>query len=177
MSIESSVSALAQLLANSTASPYARPERVTPSTFYDLDYRVCVVAACFEVHAKEDEARYRRILSAKLKLLQFIAIRSWLFPIVREWSASRDDPQRSAWSSQSLRRGFLGDSMHDEVINYMVAGGLLVKAQSHLVDAGVDFRLRDINRNVVSSALFARERKTIVDLKNLTITNAMLEGW
>jgi hypothetical protein len=142
-----------------------------------LDYRVCLIAACFEVHAKEDETGYRKILSAKLKLLQFIAIRSWLFPIVREWSASRNDPQRSAWSSQSLRRGFLGDSMHDEVIDYMAAGGLLIKAQSHLVDSKVDSRLWDIYRNVVSTELFARERKTIVDLKNLTITNAMLEGW
>ena len=126
MPIESSVSALSRLLAASEASPYVRPERVAPSTFYDLDYRICVLAACFAVHAKEDESGFKKMYSARLKLFQFIAIRRWLLPTALDWSKSRNHPERSVWSSQSLRRGFLGDTMYDEVIDYLVAAGLMI---------------------------------------------------
>lgn len=177
MPVESGISVLSSLLSASTASPYARPERVAPSTFYDLDYRVCIVACCFEVHAKQDETLYKRLHSAKLKLLQFIAIRSWLLPVVKEWSKSRNDPQRSVWSSQSLRRGFLGDAMHDEVIDYLVAAGLMAKAQNYLTTSHADLRLNTLYAEILSSQLFVVERNTIGELSNLTITNAMLEGW
>jgi len=177
MPIESGISVLSALLSASAAAPYARPERVAPSTFYDLDYRVCIVACCFEVHAKQDETLHKKLLSAKLKLLQFIAIRSWLLPVVQEWSKSRNDPQCSVWSSQSLRRGFLGDAMHDEVIDYLVAAGLMMKAQNHLATSNADLRLNSLYTEILSSELFAVERKTIHELRNVTITNAMLEGW
>ncbi len=154
MPIESSISALSGLLAASAASPYARPERLAPSTFYDLDYRVCIVAACFEAHAKLDEAGYKRLHSAKLKLLQFIAIRSWLLPVVHEWSKSRNDPQRSVWASQSLRRGFLGDAMHDEVIDYLVAAGSMVETQNYLTTSAADGRLNKLYTEISSSGLF-----------------------
>ena len=95
MPTESNVSILSELLSTSIASPYAKPERLAPSALYDLDYRVCVICACFHSHAKSDEPGFKKINAARLKLLQFIAIRSWLLPVVKEWSESRDDPQRS----------------------------------------------------------------------------------
>jgi hypothetical protein len=177
MPTESNVSILSELLSKSIASPYAKPERLAPSALYDLDYRVCVICACFHSHAKSDEPGFKKINAARLKLLQFIAIRSWLLPVVKEWSESRDDPQRSAWSSQSLRRGFLGDAMHDEVIDYMVAGGLLLKAQSHLTTLGANSRVESIYNEILTSELFVRERKVLTNLENIRITNAMLEGW
>lgn len=67
--------------------------------------------------------------------------------------------------------------MHDEVIDYLVAAGLMVKAQNHLTTSNADLRLNTLYTEILSSELFAVERKTIRELSSVTITNAMLEGW
>jgi hypothetical protein len=122
---------LSNLLAGTSAAPYANPQRIAPSTFYDLQYRMFIISACIRISGKVDGA-FQKMASPKLRLLQFIAVRPWLLDVVKEWSASRKDRQRSLQSSQSLRRGFLSDSMHDNVIDYLVAAGYLFKQKGQL---------------------------------------------
>ena len=84
---------LSELFAGTSAAPYVHPERIAPSTVYDLQYRMFVVAACLRVSGKVEGA-FRKISANKLRLLQFVAMRPWLLDVVREWSASRKDRQR-----------------------------------------------------------------------------------
>ncbi len=122
---------LSDLLAGTSAAPYANPQRIAPSTFYDLQYRMFVISACLSIGGKL-EGVFQRLAGPKMRLLQFIAMRPWLLCVVEEWSASRKDAQRSLQSSQSLRRGFLSDGMHDNVVDYLVASGQLFKQGGQL---------------------------------------------
>lgn len=167
---------LSDLLAGTSAAPYANPQRIAPSTFYDLQYRMFIVAACLHVNGKE-EAAFQKISAPKLRLFQFIAMRSWLLDVVREWSASRKDRQRSLQSSQSLRRGFLSDVMHDNVVDYLVASGYLFKQKGQLAAPISSGMLSELYHQSEKDGLFATEIQALRDLDELVITNDMLEGW
>jgi len=167
---------LSDLLAGTSAAPYANPQRIAPSTFYDLQYRMFIIAACLHVNGKA-EAGFQKISAPKLRLFQFIAMRPWLLDVVQEWSASRKDRQRSLQSSQSLRRGFLSDAMHDNVIDYLVASGRLFKQKGQIAaptPSGTLAKLYDQSEN---GGLFVAETQTLRKLDELVITNDMLEGW
>src|SRR6202521_3111514 len=111
MSTNSPLERLAALLATSGAQPDITAERLAPSTVYDLEYRVLIVAMAFQIHAASDKYSSRpRIQSRRLKLLQFIAMRPWLVSVIREWSVSRNNAQRSLDSEEGLRRGFISDT-------------------------------------------------------------------
>lgn len=168
---------LAELLRGSGAQPLFSPERLAPSTLYDLQYRLAVTACAFETHAKAYSASLRRIQGAKLKLLQFIAIRPWLVPVVREWAGSRRDPQLSLLMAQRLRRGFLGDAMHDDVIAFWAARGILTRNGAHLLSGTNVALLANLHSAMIENNLFAPEREALQQLAGVTITNAMLEGW
>jgi hypothetical protein len=144
----SAIVTLSALLEESHAKPKMRIERLALSGIYDLDYRVFVVAAAFERHAKHAPPIGRRIHATKLKLLQFIAIRPRLLPIIKEWSAAKREEELS-FTTQDLRRGFLGDQMFDSVVAFLVA---------------------------IETGLFELERQTIETLSDIKITVRMLEG-
>ena len=167
---------LSELLAGTSASPYVRPERIAPSTVYDLQYRMFVVAACLRVSGKVEGA-FRKISANKLRLLQFVAMRPWLLDVVREWSASRKDRQRSLQSSQSLRRGFLSDGMHDNLIDYLVATGCLFKQKGQIAEPISSVILSDLFDASEKDGLFITETDAIRELDEIVITNDMLEGW
>lgn len=168
------IHALAELLSG-RAQPVVVPERLAPSTIYDLRYRISVIAATFEIHAKPYGVTQRRIPAGKLKLLQFIACRPWLINMVREWSAAQHDAQ-FAISSYRLRRGFLGDQMHDDVVELLVARGVLVRMNAHIVSADTQL-LTNLYATAVDNDLFGAERHVLQELRDIQITNAMLEGW
>ena len=167
---------LSELLAGTSASPYVHPERIAPSTVYDLQYRMFVVAACLRVSGKVEGA-FRKISANKLRLLQFVAMRPWLLDVVREWSASRKDRQRSLQSSQSLRRGFLSDRMHDNLIDYLVATGCLFKQKGQIAEPISSVILSDLFDASEKDGLFITETDAIRELDEIVITNDMLEGW
>ena len=79
---------LADLLEGGNALPLVATS-APASTIYDVQYRVVVNACAFELHGRPDTLNRKRIATNKLKLLQFVAIRPWLVPVIREWSASR----------------------------------------------------------------------------------------
>ena len=167
---------LSELLIGTSAAPYVNPERIAPSTVYDLQYRMFVVAACLRVSGKVEGA-FRKISANKLRLLQFVAMRPWLLDVVREWSASRKDRQRSLQSSQSLRRGFLSDGMHDNLIDYLVATGCLFKQKGQIAEPISSMILSDLFDASEKDGLFTTETDAIRELDEIVITNDMLEGW
>jgi hypothetical protein len=171
----SAIATLSALLEESHAKPKMRIERLAPSAIYDLDYRVFVVAAAFERHAKPAPPIGRRIHATKLKLLQFIAIRPRLLPIIKEWSTAKRDEDLS-FTTQDLRRGFLGDQMFDSVVAFLVARGALEWMGTHLVEGKNAVLLSAIHTAAIDSGLFELERRTIEDLSGIKITVRMLEG-
>ena len=175
MPSHSAIATLSALLEESHAKPKMRIERLAPSAIYDLDYRVFVVAAAFERHAKPAPPIGRRIHATRLKLLQFIAIRPRLLPIIKEWSAANREEELS-FTTQDLRRGFLGDQMFDSIVAFLVARGALEWMGTHLVEGKNAVLLSAIHKAAIDSGLFELEQQTIEELSGIKITVRMLEG-
>jgi hypothetical protein len=178
MSTNSPLERLAALLASSGAQPDITPERLAPSTVYDLEYRVLIVAMAFQLHAATDKYSSRpRIQSRRLKLLQFIAMRPWLVSVIREWSLSRHNAQRSFDSEEGLRRGFISDTMHDDVLEFLVAAGALRREKLYVVPGANSSVIFDLYSEALRRSLFDAELAALRQLKTILITNEMLEGW
>jgi hypothetical protein len=167
---------LAELLAGK-AQPVIEPDRLAPSAFYDLQYRIFLIAATFEIHAKPFSIDRRRIHAARLKLLQFIGCRPWLLEMMQSWSAAQYDAQLSMISSQRLRRGFLGDQMHDEVVSLLVARGILSRTDTQISSGDHSGFLTELYSISAREGFFSGERDALRKLLDVRITNAMLEGW
>lgn len=178
MSTNSSFRELAAILDDPRLRIVVVPERVAPSAIYDLHYRLAVLACVF-VHASGREGPGLREMSApRMKLWQFVACRPWLLPVLKEWSENRGDAQRSLLSSQRLRRGFLGDTMYDDVTSFLVARGVLARYRSNVVEGPHVDALFSLDSVSASLGVFAVERQLIIhDLPAIKITNQMLEGW
>jgi len=115
--------------------------------------------------------------SARLKLLQFLTIRPWLLPAVRRWSDAGEQSGFAFGHSMRIRRGFLSDSAHDDVINYQVACGRLKRFETQIVSGTSGGALMELAKSIAEHRLFASERGPIQQLANVRITNEMLEGW
>jgi hypothetical protein len=169
---------LAALLEASGAKPDLTPERLAPSTVYDLDYRVFIVAIAFQIHAAPDKFSSRpRIQSRRLKLLQFVAIRPWLVPVIREWSLSRRSAQRSLDSEEGLRRGFISDTLHDDVVDFLVAAGALRREELFVISGTNSSVVPALYSESLGHSLFESEFAALLELQKIVITNDMLEGW
>jgi hypothetical protein len=169
------IETLSELLQAGHAKPRVRTERLVPSAIYDLDYRVFVVAAAFELHAKPAPHIARRIHATRLKLLQFVAIRPRLISVIKAWGVAKDDEELS-FSAQDLRRGFLGDRMFDSVIAFLVARGALEWMGTHLAAGANSGLLTNIYMAAVNGGLFEAERRTLEEFAGVTVTVRMLEG-
>lgn len=167
---------LAEVLRSGDAQPIVMPERVAPSTIYDMGYRICIIACAFDTHAKMDLSGTRRIQAIRLKLLQFVAMRPWLISVLREWAVTEADPQLSVLTSQN-RRGFLGDAVHDHVVDYLVARQIFTQSSSHLSLGTNGGTLERIPAALAAEGLFGNERAALAQMKEIRITNKMLEGW
>jgi hypothetical protein len=168
---------IAELLRVGGAKPLLFPERVAPSTIYDLNYRLAIIALTFDLHATTDLSGFRRMRTLLLKLLQFLAVRPWLIPMLVEWERTQAEPQLSILTSQKERRGFLGDLMHDRVVEFLVARQILDRGRSHLMLGMHGALLTGLTSVLKADGLFLNERRTLEELKDVKITNKMLEGW
>ena len=172
------IARLAALLATSNAEPDITAERLAPSTLYDLDYRVIVVATAFQMHATADRYSVRpRIQNRRLKLLQFVAMRPWLLPVIRNWSTTRSDSLRLIDGEEGLRKGFITDTMHDKVMQFMAASGALRREDVFVIPGVEPAILKDLQKVAEDNALFELEIAALSALHSITITNDMLEGW
>lgn len=171
----SAIEKLSELLQAGHAKPRVRTDRLVPSAIYDLDYRVFVIAAAFELHAKPAPPIARRIHATKLKLLQFIAIRPWLIPVIKNWSLAKDDKEPS-FSTQDLRRGFLGDQTFDSIVAFLVARGALEWMGRYLAAGPNSGLLTTIYMAATNGGLFEAERQALGELAGVKVTLHMLEG-
>jgi len=168
---------LAGLLQSGRAQPVVNPDRVAPSAVYDLHYRMFIVASAFEIHARPYLLGQRRIGASRLKLLQFVAVRPWLVPVIRKWSEAQGYAQQSVLSPQQLRRGFLGDEMHDDVVAFLVARGAFYRMDAHLVTGVNAELLKRLYSTGIEHTLFSTALQVLRELIDIRITNGMLEGW
>ena len=175
MSNDSPLNDLADLLADTQVRTRVSAERLAPSALYDLHYRETLIACAFGAYAKPDLAGVSRIHDQRLKLIQFVAARPVLLPMVRRWSKDRTNPQ-SALFAGSLRRGFLDDRMHDDVVSYLLAGRVLLRSGANLVFGDRADLLHRLYRDALDRDMFVHERRTLAALRPLVITNRMLEG-
>jgi hypothetical protein len=150
--------------------------KYAPSQAYDFDYRAAVIALSFDLHAKVFTPPLRRINTSRLKLLQFVAQRPWLVPVISDWGKFRHDASGSLLVPQRLRRGYLSDPVFEHLVDFLVAEGTFVRTESHLLESADTTRLRDSLELIFRQDIFLRERKALESLKHATITNSMLEG-
>lgn len=178
MSTNNPLRRLAALLAASGAQPNITPERLAPSTVYDLEYRVLVIAMAFQIHAAPDShSSQPRIQNRRLKLLQFIAMRPWLIGVIRAWSQSRHNAKLSLDSDEGRRRGFISDAMHDDVLDFLVAGGALRREDLYVISGPNWSVILELYSEALGNSLFEREIATLRELEEVVVTNEMLEGW
>jgi len=169
---------LAALLQGVRAEPVIVPSRLAPSAIYDVDYRTAIVSLVFEQFAKPAPLPgQRRIASARLKLLQFITLRPWLLPAMRQWSNAGKQTDFAFGHAMRIRRGFLSDTAHDDVINYLVACGQLTRFETQIVSGAHGDAMKKVAESIKEHDFFRSERGVIEQLANISITNEMLEGW
>ena len=170
---------LATLLQGAKAEPVIVPSRLAPSAIYDVEYRTAIVSLVFERFAKPvpQVPGQRRIASARLKLLQFITLRPWLLPAVRQWSNSGKQSGFAFGHAMRIRRGFLSDTAHDDVINYLVACGQLTRFETQIVSGVHSDALKKVADSIAEHGFFQSERRVIEQLAGISITIEMLEGW
>lgn len=179
MSDLSAIAALTDILRDGAAQVVVAPERFGPASIYDLTYRLALQACTFQIHAEQAGFGSRRIVAAKFKLLQFVAARPWLLGAVRQWSSSRRERQLSFAPTERLRRGFLGDSAHDDVLAFVLARGILARsARGTHLEAGENIQsFISLYDQIVAASLFQSERDTLQEMLGVRITSQMLEGW
>jgi hypothetical protein len=171
----SPVSQLAELLGGH-AKPVIRPQRLAPATTYDIDYRMAVIALTIQKHGAETDEGELRIDSARLKLFQFVAQRPNMLPAMREWARSKHASGLLRDSSQRLRRGYLCDSTHDQVVEFMMACKILrADGRNYITEKSSQY-IATIAIASETENMFATERAALQELADFRVTNAMLEG-
>ena len=176
MTDQTTLQALAQLLGEVDATPVIQSRRFAPSTIYDVDYRLTIVACAFHVHGQKSRGQARRIRVASLKLLQFVAARPWLLPAIQNWAAVGRNSQRNLFAPHSLRRGFLGDRTHDKIVFYLTAHDAFRRDKGFLVEGARIAVLLDLVAGVEAANLFREERRVLKELLSTRLTLKMLEG-
>lgn len=169
---------LATLLQGSTAKPVLVPSRLAPSAIYDLQYRAAVICLVFEAFAKPQRGSIEpKISAARMRFLQFVSIRPWLLPAIREWSEeSGQVPLNLAYSTR-IRRGFLSDTAYDDVMNFLVACQMFIREGGQIALGAKGEQVRNIVGAIEEQGLFVSERQAVSLLDDIKITNNMLEGW
>lgn len=172
------IESLATLLQQTDAKPVLVPSRLAPSAIYDLEYRTAVICLVFDAFAKAQVGSIdRKISAARLKFLQFISIRPWLLPAIQEWSEESEQSSLGLAYSIRIRRGFLSDTVYEDVMNFLVACRVFVRDGGQTALGDKSEEVQRIIKEVQTRDLFMSERETIVDLGDIKITNNMLEGW
>lgn len=165
---------LAEVLREVGASARVRPERILPSTLYDLDYHVALIACVFFVGADGESANSRRMVAHWLKILGFIAVRPSLLSDFQIWAGTRRHQNLDTW--QKMPRGYLGDTTHDRTVELLVAGGVLARDGDELVAGGRFDDLRQVYDDLVARNLLHSERATLIELSLTRPNKTLLQG-
>jgi hypothetical protein len=174
VSEEDPVRELAALLARFDARPVAVRQGIAASTLYDTDYHLAIVACAFAIHAKPDTSGRKQMLGFWLKLLQFVAARPRLVPDLRMWAETRRNADLETW--RKMPRGYVGDRIHDSIIEFLVAGNVLERDKDKLVGGARIEVLERLYERVKSANLFAKECLVLDELLAVRPNRTMLSG-
>lgn len=164
---------LGDLLVAANAQLSLAPKVSTRSTIYDLDYRLSIVGCAMHTLSTADVLGQRKVLANWLKLAQFTAMRPALLSHFLEWIDERKTP---TLASQRWRRGFVGDRMHDAVIDLLSAEGVL-RRQGDLLLSGPRYSmLVEIEATIRARNVFQDERFVLAKFADLRPIKAMLGG-
>lgn len=165
---------LGYLLSEAGARVSISPARVAPSTLYDSQYHIAVVACALSTHGTKRGNTEAVISPALLKFLQFVSARPSLFPRILLWLEQRK--HKTFESISEMPRGYIGDRTHDRTINYLLACGVLQYEGNDLA-SGLNYRvLRDLREKIEERDLFSSERRVLYDLRSSRIPLVALEG-
>jgi hypothetical protein len=165
---------LDRLLHDAGAKPMLVRERMAPSTLYDADYHMAIVACAFSIYAPTTTEGPREMLRAWLKLLQFVAARPRLAPNVKRWAGSRRQADLETW--RKMPRGYVGDQTHDAVVDLLVANKALVNDGDSIHEGAAIGIIDSLFCDLVAADLFATERDVISELMEVRVSKAMLGG-
>ncbi|MDX2089781.1 MAG: hypothetical protein SFX73_18135 [Kofleriaceae bacterium] len=168
---EDPVAALGAALVLTNATAKLNRKRIVRSTLHDANYHVAMIACAMRLHAEGDA---KRILSAWLKLLQFVAARPSLLPRLQEYADSRRRNDLAKWAL--MPRGYMGDQTHDGVVDFLVAAGLLQQGGDYL-EAGPRYAaLEAVAVAVEGAQMFSGERMILDALRAIKPNKTMLGG-
>lgn len=168
------VAELGKLLRDAGVEPRLNRARIAPSTLYDAEYHIAVIACAMRINGERDGDTASRILAGWLKLLQFLASRPTLVEDFEEYIRTRRDGDLEKWGL--MPRGYLGDRTHDAVVDLLVASGILSRAGDYIVGGQRYPVLVAIVTEVERANLFEGERKILEQLRGIRATKALLGG-
>jgi hypothetical protein len=160
---------LSELLLAAQAHTKITRARVSRSTLYDPRYHTAVIACAMRLHG---DGAAQRILTPWLKLLQFVAARPTLVAPFFEYAKSRRNGDLQSWSR--MPRGYLGDETHDDVVDFLVASGVLRKAGDWIETSTRYELLVQLAERIEADGLFAGERRILERLREVRVTKALL---
>lgn len=165
---------LGDLLAEAGARVSFAPVRVAPSTLYDIDYHVAIIACALSIYGASQESKGVVISPALLKLLQFVSARPSLLPRTVSWLEQRK--QRTLETISDMPRGYIGDRTHDRAVSYLIARGTLRHHGNNLASGPTYKVLSDLQKQVEALDLFSSERRILSLLVSYRIPQVALEG-
>lgn len=179
MTTPSAIERLSNVLREAGAVPSVRPELIAPSSIYDPVYRVGIIGCAFSLCAEWDGQRRRRMNRYHLKLLQFVAIHPALLPQLMRWVADSKSPAQvpvERWLG--FPAGYVADSLHDQVIEYLTATGELSLVGRNLTVSWpfpAQSYLHRVVQLIVETSAFRREKDVLRELAAIRFSRRMLD--
>lgn len=88
-------------------------------------YKMPIITLGISIRGKPEADGSLSIESARLKVMRFVAQRPILVRTLQRWVRSMNGSDFLPGSSEHLRRGYTGDSPCSQVVQFMVANGIL----------------------------------------------------
>ncbi len=161
---------LTQILSSVDARMRLNRSRLTRPILHDSDYHIAVIACAMRIYG---EGSPKRILTPWLKLLQFLAARPALVDRFLDYVAGRRHAtDLDSWSK--MPRGYLGDEVHERVVDLLVARQVVRKV-GDCIEAASAFEVLDaLALRIFSEGLFSGERAIMERLLDVKVSKALL---
>lgn len=151
---------LASVLASGGVHVQLRPERISSSVIHDATYHMALLSYTFVSYARQKNGR-RSIVAAHLKLLQFVAARPELADDLDRWLQGQRKRQIRIEDWPRLPRGYLLDTTHDALLDYLEVLSCLRRIEDDVVDDLDPSLVDDLATMIQARDLFIAERKII----------------
>ncbi|WP_147452047.1 hypothetical protein [Corallococcus sp. CA041A] len=169
---------LSELLLTSNLRPQLIPSRISRPFFYDATYNFSIIS-CVIMNLGSPQKQDRQtwqINNSILKFCHFLAVRPVLLKDFRIWhehNSQKSNLELETWPR--LPRGFLTDDTQAAAATFLVTTGALQRTGKYTtLKATSDNKLLHLLKTVEEQQLFQNERRTILQLKEMKITQTML---